>query len=139
MVDIASTHLAIGRANLMQAQQEGINLNESEKHLQHAMDGFRKSGVQNYLCLGLLARAELHRAMGASKLAQKDLDEALTIATRGGLRLREADCYIEYTRLNLALDRKDKARENLVKAEKMITEICYYRRIEEEKDLEAQL
>ena len=55
-----------------------------------------------YLPRGLLARAELHRFTGDFAKAQNDLDEAFTIATRGGMRLHEADCHLEYARLYLA-------------------------------------
>ncbi len=66
------------------------------------MDGLRQAGQQDDLPRGLLARAELHRFTGAFSKALNDLDEAFTIATRGGMRLHEADCHLEYARLYLA-------------------------------------
>ena len=56
---------------------------------------------------GLLARAEFYRVTGALDKAQKDLDEAFSIATRGGMGLHLADCHLEYARLYLAHGEKD--------------------------------
>jgi hypothetical protein len=106
---------------------------------------------------GLLARAELRRAMGALDTgeldrARRDLDEAFSIATRGGMRLFEADCHLEYARWYLAAKRRDvpaerlyggdamaQAREHLAIAKQMIEEMGYHRRDQEVKELEAQL
>ncbi len=52
----------------------------------------------------------------------------MIIATRGGMRLYEADCHLEYARLYLAMGEKHKARESLAKAEKMIAEMGYHHR-----------
>ncbi len=54
------------------------------------------------LPLGLLARMEYYRVTGDLNKAQKDLDEAFTIATRGGMGLYLADCHLEYARVYLA-------------------------------------
>ena len=73
------------------------------------------------------------------KKAQHDVDEAMSIATRGGMRLHEADCHLEYARLHLAMGEKEKARESLAKAKEMIQEMGYHRRDKEVKELEKQL
>jgi len=86
--------------------------------------------------------------------AQRDLDEAMTIATRDGMRLFEADCHLGFARLYLdmkkkwyliiwhlimkILKQKDKARESLAKAKKMIDEMGYHRRDGEVKELEEK-
>ena len=46
--------------------------------------------------------AELRRVTGALDRAQADLEAALFVATRGGMRLHKVDCYLEYVRLHLA-------------------------------------
>ena len=71
--------------------------------------------------------------------AQHDLDEAMTIATRGGMRLYEADCHLEYARLHLAMGKKAEARESFSKAKGMIEEMGYHRRDKEVEKLEKQL
>ena len=85
----------------------------------------------------MLARAEFHRITGALDKAQRDLDEAFSLATRGGMRLLEADCHLEYARWQLASNEKDKARGSLAKAKKMIEEMGYHRRDNEVKELEG--
>jgi len=151
LLDIALDHLSLGRAHLLQAQQEETSdpsvpsaalrtsFTQAAAHLDQAVDGLRKAGTQHHVPSGLLARGELYRFMKDFKKAQHDLDEAITIATRGGMRLHEADCHLEYARLYLAMGEKEKARESLVKAKEMIEAMGYHRRDKEIKELEKQL
>lgn len=129
LLTIALDNLPLGRAYLMQAQAEGTkDYSQAVTHLDRAVDGLRQAGQQDQLPRGLLARAELHRVMGALDKARRDLDEAYSIAARGGMRLYEADCHLEYARFFLVSGEKDKAREHLDIAKKMIEEIGYHRR-----------
>jgi hypothetical protein len=89
--------------------------------------------------VSLLARPELRWVTGSPDRAQADLEEALSIATRGGMRLHEADCHLEHARLHLAWGEKEKARQSLAKAKEMIEEMGYYRRDNDLRDLEEQL
>jgi len=140
LLSIALHHLCLGRAYFLQAQSEGIgDYVRAAMHLERAVDGLRQAGQQQYLPLGLLARAELRRVMGAPEPARADLEEALSIATRGGMRLYQADCHLEYARLYLACDEKEKARESLDKAKRMIEEMGYHRRDGEVAELEGEL
>jgi tetratricopeptide (TPR) repeat protein len=116
---------------------EGVT--QAATYLQHAVDGLRQAGQQDMLPLGLLARTELYRFTGDFKRAQNDLDEAFTIATRGGMRLHEADCHLEYARLYVAMNDTGKAREHFAKAKQMVEEIGYHRRDKEVQELEAML
>jgi len=52
------------------------------------------------------------------------------------MRLHEADGHLEYVRLHLAIDQREKARESLARAEGMIEEMGYHRRDGEVEDLE---
>ena len=140
LLDIGLDHLSLGRAYLLQGQQEGTSdFSQAATYLNQAVDGLRKAGHQEYLPLGLLARGELYRLMKDFEKAQHDLDEAMSIATRGGMRLHETVCYLENARLYLAMGEKAKARENLDKAKEMIKEMGYHRRDKEVKELEKQL
>ncbi|HKZ71186.1 MAG TPA: tetratricopeptide repeat protein, partial [Anaerolineales bacterium] len=159
LLDVALDHLSLGRAHLLQAQndltpapllQEVGSVRplapghegkyaQATTHLERTVDGLRQAGQQDYLPRGLLARAELRRAIGTLARARRDLDEAYSIATRGGMRLHEADCHLGYARLFLASGEKDKARESLAIAKKMIEGIGYHRRDGEVRELEAQL
>jgi len=145
LLDIALDHLSLGRAYLMQTQRApersgaGENLKVCTTHLNRAVDGLRQAGQQDDLPRGLLARAELRRAMGALERARADLDEAFSIAARGGMRLHQVDCHLEYARLHCACGDKDKARKSLAEAKTMIEEMGYHRRDQEVKELEAQL
>ena len=147
----------------------GEGVTQAATHLQRAVDGLRHAGQQDQLPRGLLARAELHRFTGDFKRAQNDLDEAFAIATRGGMRLHETDCHLEYARLYVAAaslrgsaateaissphdeiasqttlammptELKAKAREHFIKAKQMVEEIGYHRRDKEVQELEAMI
>ena len=112
------------------------------------MDGLRQAGTQHELPRGLLARAEYYRVTGTLDKAQKDLDEAFSIATRGGMGLFLADCHLEYARLALARGGRgdppgrpyeEEAREHLKTAKEMIAKMGYHRRDKEVEELEGQL
>jgi nucleoside phosphorylase/tetratricopeptide (TPR) repeat protein len=113
LLSIALEHLSLGRAYLQEVpltpspsltgEGRGGGVTQAATHLQRAVDGLRQAGRQDYLPHSLLARAELHRFTGNFTRAQNDLDEAFTIATRGGMRLFEADCHLEYARLYFSI------------------------------------
>jgi len=137
LLDVALDHLSLGRARLLQAQQEGSrDFSQAAAHLVQAVDDLRKAGIQHELPRGLLARAELRRAMEDVAGAQRDLEEALSIATRGGMRLHQADCHLEYARLHLACGEEEQARESLAQAKEMIHDMGYHRRDGEVAELE---
>ncbi len=102
----ALDHLSLGRAHTFHPPPsltgEGRGRGDAATYLNRAVNGLRQAGDQEFIVRGLLARAEFHRIAGALDKAQRDLDEAFSIATRGGMRLFEADCHLEYVRLYLA-------------------------------------
>ena len=159
LLDIALDHLSLGRAYFLEVDPtparnarvpspksgrgpQGRGFEKAAHYLDQAVDGLRQSGQQDELPRGLLARATLHRTHGAFERAQRDLDEAMTIAARGGMRLHETDAHLEYARLYLAiadLGGLDAAREHLAKAKVLVADTGYHRRDEEVTALEAQL
>jgi tetratricopeptide (TPR) repeat protein len=139
LLEIALGHLLLGRARLMRAQAEGGDCAAAAGELARAVDGLRQAGMQDYLPRGLLARAECHRLPGACDKARRDLDEALAIATRSGMRLFEADGQLECARLNLALDEAEAAHTCLAKARTLIVATGYHRRDAELAELEVQV
>jgi len=76
---------------------------------------------------------------GAYTQAQRDLDEALRITTRGSMRLHESDCHLESARLALARGDSASARQAWETAKAMVEEMGYHRRDEEVKEIERQL
>ena len=103
-INLALDNLSLGRAHLIQSQHESNHpFTKSITYLNRAVDGLRQAGTQHYMPLSLLARAEYYRVTGDFNKAQKDLDEAFSIATRGGMGLFLADCHLEYVRLYLSL------------------------------------
>jgi tetratricopeptide (TPR) repeat protein len=156
LLSVALNYLSLGRAYLQEAtltrasrslslEGRGVggegarSASQAATHLQRAVDGLRQAGQQDDLPRGLLARAELHSFAGDFTRGQNDLDEAFTIATRGGMRLHEADCHLEYARLYLAQGKKDQAREHLAKAKALIEQTGYHRRDGEVKEIEAMI
>jgi len=101
--------------------------------------GLRQAGQQDYIPRGLLARAALGRAAGDFDRARRDLDEALVIATRGGMRLHEADAHLEYARLCLATGDRPAAREHFAVAQRMVAGMGYGRRDGEVRELARAL
>jgi tetratricopeptide (TPR) repeat protein len=134
LVDIALDHLSLGRACLLEGDS-----GEAQSHLDEAVSGLRQAGRQDYLPHGLLARASLHRLKRDFAHAQRDLDEALLIATRGSMRLHEADCHLEQARLSLATGDLARASASLAAGRKIVQETGYHRRDAEVAELEKQL
>ncbi len=140
--DIALDYLSLGRAFLIQARNEATkDFLPATDYLNQAIDYLRQAGQLVYLPYGLLARAELYRVKGVFDRARVDLDEAMSIAKRGGMGLHEVDCHLGYARLYLAQDDKDedKAREHLRTAKEMIGRMGYHLRDEEVRELEGML
>jgi tetratricopeptide (TPR) repeat protein len=141
LLDIALDHLSLGKSHLLQAlQEETDDFTQAAEHLNQAVDGLRQAGQQGDLPRGLLARSELSRVQGAFEKAQRDLDEAMTIAERGEMELHQADCHLEYARLYLAMGEKEEdARRNLDTAKEMIGEMGYHRRDTDVREIEEKL
>ena len=139
LLSIALDNLSLGRAWLMEAEQANAGYAaQATKFLLRAVDGLRQAGTQHHLPRALLARAALCRVTGDYARAQRDLDETLRIATRGGMGLHLADYHLESARLHLARGNRDKAREHLATAKEMIRRIGYHRRDPELEELARQ-
>jgi tetratricopeptide (TPR) repeat protein len=137
LLDIALDHLSLGRAHLLAVHRGGGDLALAASHLAAAVDGLRRAGYQDMLPLGLLARASLHTYTRAFALARKDLDEVLTLATRSGFRLHEADAHLGLARLSLAEGDCAAARRYLDRARRIIDTTAYHRRDGELAELDA--
>jgi tetratricopeptide (TPR) repeat protein len=99
LLDIAFDNLSLGRAHLLHFLRDpNFPITNLPTILNLAVDGLRQAGVQEMGVRGLLARAEYYRITGDLNKSQKDLDEAFSISTRGGMELYLADCHLEYTR-----------------------------------------
>jgi tetratricopeptide (TPR) repeat protein len=140
LFDTALDHLTLGRALLQAHLQDGSTaLADATAHLQQAVDGLRQAGTQHELPRALLARAALYRVQGDFAQAQRDLDEAMTIATRGEMGLHQADGHLAYAWLYLAMGDTARARESLATTRAMVTRMGYHRRDAEVQELEEQL
>ncbi len=123
LLDIALDHLSLGRAHLGLA-----DFAKAAEHLDHAVEGLRRAGQEDYLTRGLLARAMLHRQRVDLASAEADLSEALEIAERGRMRLHECDAHLEWARL--CRQRGDRAgeQEHVARARTLVDETGYERR-----------
>lgn len=140
LLDLALDNLSLGRAYLFQAQAEKSNdFTKATDYLNHAIEGLRQAGDQEYITCGLLARVELYRARGDPWSAKHDLDEAMSLAEYGGMGLYQADCHLKYARLHLSMAEKNKARESLNLAKRMIEKMGYHLRDKDVKEIEGQL
>ena len=127
----------LGRGDARQRGGEGEG--QALLYLTRAVDGLRQAGAQEFIIRGLLTRAEYYRLTGNTVKAQSDLDEAYTVATRGGMRLYEADCHLGYARLTFTQGDKDTARQHLAAARALIDQCGYHRRDGEVQELAAAL
>jgi tetratricopeptide (TPR) repeat protein len=149
LLDIALDHLTLGRAALYAALLEGSPLDQLDpcrESLRRAVDDLRRAGQQQYLPLGLLARAWLRCLTGARtghESAQSDLNEAFEIAGRGPMPLLMADIHLHRARLfGLSKDRPanypwTSPQDDLAEARRLIEKHGYWRRKEELEDAEA--
>ncbi|CAN92439.1 Hypothetical WD-repeat protein alr2800 [Sorangium cellulosum So ce56] len=148
LLNVALDHLTIGRAHL--AAIERAQIIAQERHaradfrhvadeLDQAVEGLRRAGRLDYLPLGLIARATLHTQTRAIDNAHRDLDEALTIASRGGFRLHQADAHIEHARLAMAEGNRLRAHEHLAKAQSVVEATGYMRRLYELYELDSAI
>lgn len=140
LVDIALDHLSLGRGSLALALRDHTgDLARARAELDTAVASLRRAGTQNFLPLGLLARAELFLATPDLPAAEGDLDEALDIATRGGMRLHETDAHLGFARLHLARGDLPPARASLAKAKALVVRTGYHRRDPDLAAIEAEL
>jgi len=86
----------------------------------------------------LFARAACSRAQNEFTLASADLEAAREIAERGEMKLFLADDHLEASKLQMASGKKEKAKEHLEAAAKMIEEMDYGRRRPEELQREVE-
>jgi hypothetical protein len=139
-LDIALDHLTCGRAALYAARLHAraptftctLTLEQAREHLEAAVAKLREAGTQHHLPKGLLTRAWLHHLSNRDDLAERDLDEAWTLAIRGPMPLHQAD--IELHRARLFRDR-----DALARAATLIHQLGYHRRLDELQDAQAQL
>jgi len=146
LLDIALDKLSLGRAFLLQAQTEttdpllcASSFNQARDYLHQAVADLREASSQDYLPLGLLARAACNRAQNEFALASADLEEAREIAERGEMKLFLADYHLEACKLQVASGKRQEAKENLAIAKEMIEKMGYGRRKPEVEALRREL
>ena len=153
ILDRSLEHLIVGRVYLQQGDVE-----QAADWLEQAVVGLRAAGQQQYLPLGLLARAALFRHTHDFTRAQQDLQEVFDIADASGMRLFLADYHLEMGRLLLVeekhphpnpsptdvsietvLSQGEGLKHHITEAERLITETGYHRRDAELAELKQQL
>jgi tetratricopeptide (TPR) repeat protein len=140
LLTIALELLSLGRAEFLahEADRSG-DLAAAQRYLNEAVDDLRKAGQIQELPGGLLARAAYYRVTEQIDRARRDLIEAMRIATRSGMRLRECDAHLELGRLELAQGRREAARPHLARAEELVVTTGYHRRDKDLAELKAAL
>jgi tetratricopeptide (TPR) repeat protein len=134
VLTIALDHLSLGLAALALGDEA-----DTRTQLDQAVDGLRRAGTIHHLPRGLLARAALFRDTGDFELARRGLEEAMRIAKRSEMRLFQCDAHLEYARVALAEGDKEKAREHVAAARRLVEETGYGRRRPEVEALEAEV
>ncbi len=129
LLSLALMQLTLGRSYLLQAQAgDASDLEKAATYLREAVVGLMRAGQLDELPRGLLARAALYRMRGDFTNARSDIDKAMSLAARTGMRLYQADCQLEYARLSLAQAEPGRAREHLRLAAELIEHMGYHRR-----------
>jgi hypothetical protein len=139
-----SNRFTLGRAALYAAILEDSSFDPCYSPLQHAVDGLRRAGQQQYIPLGLLTRAWLRFLEGrrtGPESARRDLDEAWEIAERGPMKLFLADIHLHRARLFFreAQYPWDSPAADLAAARELIEKCGYGRRKEELEDAERAI
>ena len=128
LLTVALDRLSLGRAHLQQQQ-----LTLAQQHLDQAVDGLRAAGYQEFLTLGLLARAELYRQQGDYGKAEKDLQEVLDIADRSEMQLHLCEYHLAMAKLLQTRTDQDKNQpaitHHLQTAQQIIHQTHYHRRL----------
>jgi tetratricopeptide (TPR) repeat protein len=136
---LALGHLVRGRAHLglaiaarviPESERSQIQAHASQAaiHLDQAVIYLRRSGREDYVPRGLLARARLGRWLGEGERAIQDLTETLDIAERGGMRLHQCDAHLEWARYQVSIGDIDGARLHAASARTLIISTGYARR-----------
>jgi tetratricopeptide (TPR) repeat protein len=149
LLDIALSHLSLGRAHLglaLTSPGAPSGMEEAEaafakaaEHLNHAVEGLRLAGYEEAIARGLLFRCALRRSRDDLGGAEADLSEALEIAERGSMRLHECDAHLEWARLCRQRGDRDGQQEHVARARKLVEETGYGRREREVRWLEGLL
>ena len=149
LLDIALDHLSLGRSHLglamtapqptPQAEKPEADFAKAAEHLDHAVEGLRRAGAEEFIVRGLLARAALRRLRGDLPAAEADLYEALEIAERGSMRLHECDAHLEWARLCRQRGDCDGLQRHVARARRLVEETGYGRRRREVEWLEKAL
>jgi len=126
---------ALHRLALCRAYLLNGNLLQAEKNMDIVINDLRQAGQPPFLIPGILTRAELYRLSKEFKKAQQDIDNSLYIVDFCEMNLYKADCHLEYTKLYLAMSRKEEPQKHLIEAQKhldtaknMIDDMGYHRR-----------
>ena len=85
--------------------------------LAEAVDGLRRAGKEQFLPVGLLARAAFFRCTRDFDGARRDLIEADAVAVRGDMARWQIDCHLEHARLLIAQLPRQATRGSLLAAE----------------------
>jgi tetratricopeptide (TPR) repeat protein len=140
LLNVALDHLILGRAHLLRSQTEGLmERAEAGTHLERSLDEMRRAGTAHHLPRALLARAALRRVQGDFAGARQDIDEALVIARRNGMRMYEADCHLEYAWLRASQPEEGPAAASLDAFSKDAGEMGYCRQDGEAEKLRQLL
>ena len=160
LLDLGLDHLNLGRACCLLAHtssskrprpsdasahgQHGIARvlqGEASRHLGESVDAFRRASRHEYLPESLLARASFHRDFGEHEQAERDLEEALDLSTRIGLRLHETDARLLEGHMALDPDPPDleTAQQSLARAHHLVEETGYHLRDADSLILQGRL
>ena len=147
ILDVAFDQLTLARAALYEAviSEMGLAANTANSRLkttlEAAVEGLRRSSMQDFIVCGLLTRAWT-RFLSDTEIgpesAQEDLNEAWEIAERGPMRLHMADIHLYRARLFFREKAYpwESAAADLEAARKLIEQCGYWRRKEELEDAE---
>lgn len=134
ILDIALEYLSLGRATLALG-----DMSEARTYFDKAIEGLRGAGQIDFLIRGLLSCAMLFRKVGDFFLVRKNLDEAMRLSKRCGMRLHECDAHLEYARLALAEGKPEAAVPHFNSASSLVNQCGYHRRDPEIKELREKL
>jgi tetratricopeptide (TPR) repeat protein len=133
-IDIALDHLSLGLAHLHRGE-----LVQADEHLGEAVDGTRAVQDYEWVCTSLLARSGLRWSEGRLEQAASDLDRAMRLSKRAGLRLLELDCHIAEAQVLDAQGETERARQSASAARDLLDMTEYHLRDADVERAEAMV
>jgi len=140
LISVGLEWLVLGRVGLhrLKSRQE-VDSASVRAHLDHAIYELRRAGRADFIPLGYISRAAFRRLTGNALGARTDLESALAVIDRSGMKVHKVDYLLELARLESIAARRPHAEHALREARTLIEKIGYEGKMRELDALESEI